>query len=57
MINRPARQKINRMTQFELVTGGEIGAELGNDLAFKPDTLSRFPDVEVFAGLIRAQIL
>jgi hypothetical protein len=57
MIARPTRQKLNRMTQLEPVASGEIGTELGDNLAFKPSPLSRFSGVEVFAGLIWAQIL
>ena len=51
MIAGPARQKLNRMTQLEPIAGGEIGAKLGANLAFKPGPLGRFPDMEVFARL------
>jgi len=42
MIARPAHQKLNRMAQLEPIASGEIGTELGDDLAFKPSTLGRF---------------
>jgi hypothetical protein len=51
VIARPARQKLNRMTQFELITSGEISTELSDNLAFKPSTLGRFSRMVILARL------
>jgi hypothetical protein len=47
----PARQKLNRMTQLEPIASGEIGTELGNNLAFEPGTLGRLSRVIILARL------
>jgi len=51
MIAGPARQKLNRMTQLEPIACGEIGTELGDNLAFKPSTLGRLSRVVILARL------
>jgi hypothetical protein len=51
VIARPARQKLNRMTQLEPIASGEIGTKLGDNLAFKPSTLGRFSRVIILARL------
>jgi hypothetical protein len=51
MVTRPARQKLNRMTQFEPIASSEIGTELGDNPAFKPSTLGRFSRVVILARL------
>jgi hypothetical protein len=56
VIAGPARQKLNRMTQLEPITSGEIGAELSDDLAFKSGALSRLSRMMILAGLVRSQI-
>jgi hypothetical protein len=57
VIAGPARQKLNRMTQFEPINGGEIGTELSDNLSFKLGTPGCRPSMEVFAGSVRSQIL
>jgi hypothetical protein len=44
------------MTQFEPIASGEIGAKLGDDLAFKLGTLGRFPRMATLTAPVRPQI-